>query len=888
MCKVRGTREVLRRDGRDPIGVWVAVMSRTTPAQAQPADWSASTVVTFAGQHDTHLHDGHNYRSITLWDAFELAKAPGNRPKPSALAMIPSSYHQHDARNHATQRQHGRYAAVCADIDKGGQSLEVLEPLVRGFCNGAAFCIFSTSSAMADAPKWRVIVPLADALPFLDWQAATAALGDYLQSHGVVVDRALERAGQLVCLPNVPPDKRGPDGTPLFYQYALALGPGLEPGCGVTGEWVARHHEHKRQEEARKRAARDAALAAALAAREARQSRPAGGSGASVIDEFNRGHDYEQSDDGSDDWRSPNQQSGSYATRTYGETWVSLSESDAIAGLGSEAHGCRWGDAFDLYKHFAHGGDERAAVTAAAALMGMANTKSASITPIRTLVLSNPGNLAQRQEMDAEWGSPQPFGLQLNSDPYPLDVLPPVLRDAVAEVQGFVKAPMAMVAQSALASLSLAGQALIDVHRAEKLEGPVSLFMLTLGDSGERKTATDKQFTRVITDYQNEQQEAAKPEVASYRASVDAWKAEREGVLTAIRELSKKGKDTVQKRRELDELEHIKPREPRIPELIVGDETAGNLPFHLAHKWPSAGVFCSEAGAILGSHAMGESTRMSMLSLWNILWDGGELKVGRKTTDSFRVRGARLSMNLMVQPATLAEFNDKTNGIARGIGLWARCLIALPESTQGTRMFDEPPASTPCLTRFNRQIRNILDLPVPIDDDGRLCPRLMMPSPEAKQEWIAYHDEVEVQLRPDGAFADVRDVASKSADVAARLAALFQLFEAPESGVVSGENMARGATIARWNLNEARRFFGSLALPQEQVDAVRLEGWLLAECRAAGSTRIPTQRAQQYAPGPLRRRDQLDKALAELAELDRARIVMDGRRKFIEINPALA
>lgn len=89
------------------------------------------------------------------------------------------------------------------------------------------------------------------------------------------------------------------------------------------------------------------------------------------------------------------------------------------------------------------------------------------------------------------WPEPQPLTAKIEPKPYPLDALPDTIRAAVEEVQGFVKAPIPLVASSALAALSLACQAHVDVKRAEKLQGPVGLFLLTIADSGERKSTCD-------------------------------------------------------------------------------------------------------------------------------------------------------------------------------------------------------------------------------------------------------------------------------------------------------------------------------------------------------------------------------------------------------------
>lgn len=93
--------------------------------------------------------------------------------------------------------------------------------------------------------------------------------------------------------------------------------------------------------------------------------------------------------------------------------------------------------------------------------------------------------------------------------------------------------------------------------------------------------------------------------------------------------------------------------------------------------------------------------------------------------------------------------------------------------------------------------------------------------------------------------------------------------------------------VAAWHLNEARRFFGGLALPQELADAARLDGWMLEYCRMNKTGVIPVTKIQQYGPCGLRSKVAIDAAMEELEGLDRARRVKDGKRKTIHINAAL-
>jgi hypothetical protein len=484
------------------------------------------------------------------------------------------------------------------------------------------------------------------------------------------------------------------------------------------------------------------------------------------------------------------------------------------------------------------------------------------------------------------WPVPQPLAVKVEPAPYPLDALPPTIRAAVEEVAGFVKAPLPLVASSALAALSLAIQAHVDAKRAEKLTGPVGLFLLTIADSGERKSTCDGFFTKSIRDYETEQAEVAKPILKKYQAALDAWEAKRGGVKDKIRQLAKENKPTAGMESTLYDLEHAKPQAPRIPRLIYADATPEALAYELATKWPSAGVISAEAGSVFGSHGMGKDSVMRNLATLNQLWDGTSLTVDRRTSESFTVKGARLTVALQVQEPTLREFFDKTGALARGTGFLARFLVAWPQSTQGFRPFTEAPENWPHLATFNRRIAAILAQPVPIDDDGALTPAMLMLTPEAKAAWVAFHDAIEGELASGGELYDVRDVASKSADNAVRLATLFQVFEGA-GGAIGAEAFESASRIATWHLNESRRFFGELALPVELANAARLDTWLIEYCRREHTHLVPIAKLQQGGPGGLRDKAAIEAAMRELEESGRARFVRDGKRKMISVNPAL-
>ncbi|CAG4889812.1 YfjI family protein [Paraburkholderia saeva] len=491
----------------------------------------------------------------------------------------------------------------------------------------------------------------------------------------------------------------------------------------------------------------------------------------------------------------------------------------------------------------------------------------------------------------AAWPDAQPLIHETAPLDYPVDSLPDSVSAAVREVQAFVQAPFALVVSSAITALSLAIQSLVDVQRDEHLIGPAGLFLLTIADSGERKSTCDGFFTMPVRNYEAQQRDEHAQAVVDHRSDLSAWEAKRAGLLDKIRRArgSNGSGETALLERDLREMDRNKPTPPKVPRLIFESYTPESLAYELGTKWPSGGVVSAEAGIVFGSHGMGTDSIMRNLATLNSLWDGKPLTVDRRTSDSFTVDGARLTVALQVQRATLMSFVEKSGALARGTGFLARFLIAWPQSTQGTRFYKAAPENWPQLGVFNERVSELLREPAPIDEHGRLAPALLALSPEAKASWIAFHDNIESELKDGGELAEVRDVASKAADNAARLAALFHVFSGA-AGPISVDAFERASSIVAWHLSESKRFFSESALSENETDAARLDAWLRKYCRAESTLEVEKIYALQHSP--LRKAPMLDAALRSLENLDRLRVVRPGKnpaqtRTIIHLNPAL-
>jgi RecA-family ATPase len=314
---------------------------------------------------------GQVYPGISWADIARMVSTPQAKEKIDADFFIPSTYREHDGRSHEAQRERGAFRMLALDIDRGNPSLDDVLAAVEAVCGPVSLLAYSSSGATPENRKWRVLLPLAGALSGADYELAQTALFDLLHANGIHPDGALARCGQPIYLPNVPLAKRNPDLTPIFYQHRI-----IRAGTLRLDADSAIRQEIDRRLEQYRLAADQADRARAERERQRAERRQKFPDQVSPVDAFNADHTIEdlfaryqyERRGSSQHYRSRYQTSPSFATQNFVSHWVSLSGSDAAAGIGrskslGENSFC-WGDAWDLFVHYEHDGDFDKAVRA--------------------------------------------------------------------------------------------------------------------------------------------------------------------------------------------------------------------------------------------------------------------------------------------------------------------------------------------------------------------------------------------------------------------------------------------------------------------------------------------------------------------------------------------
>jgi hypothetical protein len=134
---------------------------------------------------------------------------------------------------------------------------------------------------------------------------------------------------------------------------------------------------------------------------------------------------------------------------------------------------------------------------------------------------------------------------------------------------------------------------------------------------------------------------------------------------------------------------------------------------------------------------------------------------------------------------------------------------------------------------------------------NELAPRDLSLDHEAKQIWIAFHDTVERELVDAGKLAQIRGLANKAPEHAARIAGVLALVENVSCASISARWMKSGIELVTHYLNEAMRLYEAGLADPEIREADKLLSWLKAR-PANKRTVVSLVDVYQFGPNGIR------------------------------------
>lgn len=412
------------------------------------------------------------------------------------------------------------------------------------------------------------------------------------------------------------------------------------------------------------------------------------------------------------------------------------------------------------------------------------------------------------QQLDPKLELPPPPRLLIESNPvaqpYPVQALGGILGPAVERMAEVIGVPQALAAQSVLAASALATQG----HAGLQLDGrnyPLSLYLITVAASGDRKTAADRFALLPARQWEREQWQRYREQLARYRAAQRQAQRIKPGDPEPANGISLEA-------------------EPSAPRLITTDPTIEALIKGLCHDLPSMGLFCDEGGQFLGSSTMSRDNRLKAVTTLSSLWDGSPIDRARSMVgESLRAYDRRLSLHLMLQPYLAMQL--LSDPLLQGQGILGRCLMTWPTSLAGQRSYQAVDLSKDAaLKRYHHRLSALFYQPWSLSADGALQLSKLSLSPLARRRWIDLHDAIEAQLGEFGELASVRPSGSKAADNLLRIAGILAVVE--ESSVVEVDHIQRASALVGYYLTEIQRLTEQEPVCRVKEEADRLLRWL--------------------------------------------------------------
>jgi hypothetical protein len=105
--------------------------------------------------------------------------------------------------------------------------------------------------------------------------------------------------------------------------------------------------------------------------------------------------------------------------------------------------------------------------------------------------------------------------------------------------------------------------------------------------------------------------------------------------------------------------------------------------------------------------------------------------------------------------------------------------------------------------------------------------------------------------------------------------------------VIGLRSVQAASRIVLWHLYAARGLFAPLTLSREVANAATLDRWLIDRCRMEGVDGFSTRDVWNGGPNCTRKREDFDHAVEVLAAHGRLRMVQDGWRRRLVVNPML-
>ncbi|MFD4144426.1 DUF3987 domain-containing protein [Streptomyces sp. NPDC058572] len=424
-------------------------------------------------------------------------------------------------------------------------------------------------------------------------------------------------------------------------------------------------------------------------------------------------------------------------------------------------------------------------------------------------------------DIEERWPAPTPLGQQGPLPAFPVDVLPDWVAEQAAAVAEFTQTPPDMAATMALAALSTAAGGRVHVQIRDGWVEQTNLYLVVAMPPASRKSDVFAVMTRPIYDIEAALQASAHSSIIEATVEKEAAEARAEAVMTKAR----KADDSVAAASLVAEASGLRMEAdaitvPPLPRLTADDDLTTETLTKLLAAHGRLGVLSPE-GDLFDVIAGRYSSRPN-LGVFLKGHKGERLRAERITRDTDFAEKPALTIGITLQPTVLTDL-AQTPG-ARGRGLMARFLFALPASTVGYRKVVVPPVPEKTARSYESRLTTLIHTLRDLPEAATIkC------SDPADQAVIKLQQDIEPKLRPEGALGHIDDWAGKYVGAVARIAGLLHLGDRAMGGwgePIEASTIERAIAIGEYYTAHALAAFDRMEADENSEKAKLVLDWI--------------------------------------------------------------
>ncbi len=394
-----------------------------------------------------------------------------------------------------------------------------------------------------------------------------------------------------------------------------------------------------------------------------------------------------------------------------------------------------------------------------------------------------------------QWTPPTPLRPNVtNLLPFPVNALPPILREMASAIATTTSTDVAMAGTSILSAVSYCFSGLYRMSAKRDHTEPLVLDTLTIAEPSFKKSPVISMVKRPFIQFAHDWNENNKQVIFQSQA-------EQKLLLDKLDALEKKKDITA------DEIAKLQTEISNMPivnfrRIVVDDIT----PESLVNQLDQNGMLLmiSDEAGMLGNFSGRYSNNIPNLDMLLKSWNGETYISDRATRDSIVLKKPYMSICLACQPYVFDGMIN--NPVFRGSGLIARFMYCFPVSNIGTRKYDTQAVPEQVADSYKNLVYKLLGAKFTYHDEKELYLHF---DSKAYGEFVDYYNNfIEPHLVTDMAFC--KDWGGKYHGELLRLCGIIHCIKCALNGIEPVENRVTLDTLC--NAIEIGEYFREQAI----------------------------------------------------------------------------